>query len=212
MGKSFIHTYLWVFIIVSVCFYSCSVRVGDTIKGFVSTGVDDEPEVIQPVAIDKPNEHVNSRDKLIKIYTSYVGVREKTGKNDGPEVELFLSSVGLSKGYAWCAAYVHYCMTQAGIKNRITAWSPTAENKKNILYKNGEILKPLQRGDVFTLYYVRLKRIGHTGFYDGMLNEDMIITVEGNTNIKGSNEGDGVYKYFRPLKSIHSISNHINDN
>jgi hypothetical protein len=59
------------------------------------------------------------------------------------------------------------------------------------------------------LYYEKKGRIGHTGFFDHMTNASMVASVEGNTDRSNSNEGDGVYLVFRPLKTIHSISSWI---
>lgn len=132
-------------------------------------------------------------------------MREATGKNDGEDVEKYLKSVNLGKGYAWCAAFVHWCLEQASIKNTVTAWSPSAFNSKNVVYANGTWKKDLKEGDVFTIYYLRLKRIGHTGFVDGR-DGKYIITVEGNTNDELSREGDGVYRKRRPLSTIYNIS------
>jgi hypothetical protein len=66
-----------------------------------------------------------------------------------------------------------------------------------------------QKGDVLTLYFKAKGRIGHTGFFDHMLNKSMMAGVEGNTNHNKSAEGDGVYLVFRPIKTIHSISSWI---
>ena len=35
---------------------------------------------------------------VAKIYTAEIGVREQTGKNDGPRVEEYLASCGIKKG------------------------------------------------------------------------------------------------------------------
>lgn len=141
-----------------------------------------------------------------EIYSSQVGVRELTGKNDGPEVEMYLKTVGLGKGYSWCSAFVKWSLDEAEIPNKINAWSPTAENKKNIIYQARRFVAEPEPGDVFTIWFPRMKRIGHTGFFDGRQNEKIIVTVEGNTNEAGSREGDGVYKKYRSLKTIHTIS------
>lgn len=143
---------------------------------------------------------------LQEIYSSQIGVRELTGKNDGPEVEMYLKTVGLGKGYSWCSAFVKWSLDEAEIPNKINAWSPTAENKKNIIYQARRFVAEPEPGDVFTIWFPRMKRIGHTGFFDGRQNETIIVTVEGNTNEAGSREGDGVYKKYRSLKTIHSIS------
>ncbi len=145
---------------------------------------------------------------LQSIYTKFIGVREKTGNNDGPEVEMFLRSVGLGKGYAWCAAFVKYCMLEAGVKaaEKMNGMALSTENKKNFIYHNGELVKKPQAGDVFTLYYARLGRIGHTGFFDREINSSVFETVEGNTNNQNSREGDGVYRRKRSYNSTFSIS------
>ena len=155
-----------------------------------------EPEVLlEPVKMTLP-----------EIYLSQIGVREATGKNDGPEVEMYLRSVKLGKGYPWCSAFVAWSLDEAEIPHRINAWSPTAENRNNFVYQNKRFSKDAKAGDVFTIWYNNLKRIGHTGFYHDRQNESIVITVEGNTNNAGSREGDGVYKKYRSLNVIHSIS------
>lgn len=105
-----------------------------------------------------------------------------------------------------CAAFVSFCLDSAEFDNGITAWSPTAENKKALVYKNGQFTDMPEPGHVFTLYYPKKKRIGHTGFFNGWADDDIIETVEGNTNDKKSREGDGVYVILRPIGTIHSIS------
>lgn len=162
----------------------------------------------EPVVIPLPKK----RDLVATTYMLEVGVRESTGKNDGRDVEKYLASVGLGKGYAWCAAFVRWCLDQANVNSSITAWSPTAHNKSDIVYYKQKWRRNAQSGDVFTLYYERLGRIGHTGFVNRTYNDDsMVETVEGNTNVQGSREGDGVYLKFRPIKTIYSITNWINE-
>jgi len=154
------------------------------------------PEVLQPPV----------KMTLPEIYTSQIGVREATGKNDGPEVEMYLQTVGLKKGYAWCSAFVKWSLEEAEIPNKINAWSPTAENRNNLVYQSRKFIQEPKPGDVFTIYYPRLKRIGHTGFYHQRHNDMSYETVEGNTNAAGSREGDGVYKKYRSFNATHSIS------
>ena len=158
--------------------------------------ITNEPEVLlEPVKMTLP-----------EIYLSQIGVREATGKNDGPEVEMYLRSVKLGKGYPWCSAFVAWSLDEAEIPHRINAWSPTAENRSNIVYQARRFISEPEPGDVFTIWYNNLKRIGHTGFHHQRLDNGMIVTVEGNTNEAGSREGDGVYKKYRRLNTIHSIS------
>lgn len=155
---------------------------------------------------------ITTKDTLFpsiqEAYNKYVGVREKSGKNDGPEVKYFLSTVGLPEGYAWCAAFVKACLLEAGVETAkvINGMALSCENKKNMVYKGSKFIKDPQPEDVFTLWYEKLGRIGHTGFFDKEVNSSIYETVEGNTNEAGSREGDGVYKKRRSYKATHSIS------
>jgi hypothetical protein len=142
---------------------------------------------------------------VTESYTSYIGVRERTGNNDGREVGLFLNSAGLKEGFAWCAAFATYVHKQCGVETpaKSPAWSPAWFPKNKIIDKETAL-----RGDVFGLYYSNLKRIGHVGFIDEDWQNQgsTIITVEGNTNGDGSREGDGVYRKRRNKKQIYTIS------
>jgi hypothetical protein len=151
------------------------------------------------------------RTRVKDAYTKEIGVREATNKNDGPRVETYLRSTGLGKGYSWCAAFVHFIFNECGVKNAITAWSPTAYNPKNIVYEKGVLHKEPLAADVFQIYSVSMKRVCHTGFVNRRLNSRMVETVEGNTNPAGSREGGGVYKLIRSIKSLHRISRFIPD-
>jgi len=215
MGKTFICTLYAISFVFAFHLVSCTTDLKDykaELKAGKKIGWDinskNEIEVRQEPPISRKKELTESqkRTALQKVYISQVGVREKTGKNDGPEVEAYLKSTNLGPGFAWCAAFVKWCFDQINHSVPITAWSPTAHNSKNIVYFRNRFEKQPQQGDVFTLYYPNKGRIGHTGFYDKMNNESMVQTVEGNTNGAGSREGDGVYIKFRPLKTIHSIT------
>ncbi|MDF2381308.1 CHAP domain-containing protein [Nostoc ellipsosporum NOK] len=144
--------------------------------------------------------------RLQQVYTSQIGVREATGRNDGPEVERYLRAVGLGKGNAWCAAFVRWCFDQVGIRTPITAWSPTAYNAKNPVWRNGRLITEPRPGDVFCLWYPSLGRIAHTGFYDRRINSTVYESVEGNTNEAGSRSGDGVYRRKRSFRATYVIS------
>lgn len=63
--------------------------------------------------------------------------------------------------------------------------------------------------DIFALYFPEKKRIAHAGFID-QWDGNWLISVEGNTNASGSNEGDGVYRKRRPVKSVYKVARYIN--
>ena len=151
------------------------------------------------------------RDKVRKTYSAEVGVREKTGHNDGVKVETYLRYIGLGKGYAWCAAFVCWTYGQSGVKNPRSGYCPDLFTKKYVIYKRGaktgNVIKP-QYGDIFGIYFQEKKRIAHTGFVDDW-GDKYAITTEGNTNEAGSREGDGVYRKRRLKSSIYEVANYI---
>lgn len=63
-------------------------------------------------------------------------------------------------------------------------------------------------GDIFGIYFPDKNRIAHTGFID-QWDGTWVITVEGNTNVSGGREGDGVYRKRRPVKSIYRVARYI---
>lgn len=180
----------------------CAIRVGYS-----------QPPKIKPtcnISLQVPN--VETKNQSIEtVYTSQIGVRERTGNNDGVDVEKYLKSVGLTKGYAWCAAFVKWCYDKAGVNTTgINAMALSLHDKNKLVYYQNKIIKEPQKGDAFTLYYLKLGRIGHTGFYDGRLNDVSYRTVEGNTNEQGSREGDGVYRKYRSYRATYSINRWVN--
>lgn len=129
--------------------------------------------------------------RAVQIAYSQNGVREKTGKNDGQAVEIFLKSVNLGAGYSWCMAFVYWCVQQAaaelGLPNPLkktggclAQWNATPEDKRSKApVPNSIFILDLGGGS------------GHTGFCTSAGYR--MNTVEGNTNDDGSANGNGVY-------------------
>ncbi len=137
-------------------------------------------------------------------YLKEVGVKE-VGFNGGKRINEYQKSTGNTTGAPYCSSFVKWSFDQCNIKTTITAWSPSSENSKNIIYKNRELKGTPLAGDVFTLYFVSKGRIAHTGFVHKYKN-NIVETVEANTSEGGSREGDGVWKRKRSIYTIHSIS------
>jgi hypothetical protein len=154
-----------------------------------------------------------TRECVTAQYLSAVGVREETGNNDGVEVQKYLASVGLDKGYAWCAAFVNYTLQQCSIKTINSGWCPDWFPKNKLVFKRGLMVNTgtlPQPGDVFGIYFSSKKRIAHEGFIHEW-RKTTAVTVEGNTNAAGSREGDGVYKKIRLQSQIDAVSNWIDN-
>lgn len=149
---------------------------------------------------------------LPDVYLRELGVRELSGRNDGPRVEAYLAYVGLAKGNPWCAAFVCWSLHEAGMANPRSGWSPDLFPQRRICWQRSSSCKPLaakvalpKRGDVFGIYFPDKGRIAHVGFVDDW-GDKYVVTVEGNTNEAGSREGDGVYRKRRLVSSIYRVA------
>lgn len=139
--------------------------------------------------------------KTLEIAIAQIGVQEiPKNSNSGPEVEIYLKSVGLSRGYSWCMAFIYWCTQQASIHISL----------KNPLKKTGGVLdqynsRPLlvhtvpKIGDIFILDLG--KGLGHTGIIE-KIDGDILHTIEGNTNDNGSREGYKVCRRKREIKTM----------
>ncbi len=157
------------------------------------------------------------RARLTEVYQAEVGTREIGKNNHGPGPKKYLASCGLKEGFAYCACFVKWCLLEVGITTRGTAWSPSWATGPEVFYRRatakGELpTQPVLAGDVFSLYYTNLGRVGHVGFvheWNDPRANDWVFTVEGNTNGEGSREGDGVHRRRRLKRSIFTLSRYI---
>jgi uncharacterized protein (TIGR02594 family) len=143
----------------------------------------------------------------LEVATKQIGVQEiPKGSNAGPEVEIYLKSVGLTKGYSWCMAFVYWCVKQAANMNSSTA-IPLKKTAGVLDQWNSSpqlrITTPVP-GCVFIMDFG--KGQGHTGFVEMVLPNGKIQTIEGNTNDDGSREG---YKVCRRVRCITTIKGFI---
>ena len=141
------------------------------------------------------------RELILAIAQSQIGVREATGKNDGAAVETFLTYTGNKKGDPWCASFVSWVYGKAGFSTPKNAWSPS-------LFPMARLVSDPQAADVFGIYFPKLKRIAHCGLVERSKG-NWIYSIEGNTNLAGSREGDGVYRKLRHKHTIKYYSNWI---
>lgn len=152
--------------------------------------------------------------KLIAIAQSEIGTREEGGNNCGVRVRQYQTATDLPPGpWPWCSAFVCYCIREwledpaavqwlnlsvtprewrprTALAYGLTAWSK-ARPKTTSLYTERDQAQP---GDIVTFDF------SHVGI---VLEDagDHIVTVEGNTNGKGTRDsvsGDGVWRKIRP--------------
>ncbi len=136
-------------------------------------------------------------EEVLKVATTQLGVEETPeGSNAGTDVEKYLKSVGLSKGYSWCMAFVFWCVNQKSETNPLKKTGGVMDqwNSSPLLRQ-----KTPQAGDIFIMDFGKGK--GHTGFVEKVISAKKIQTIEGNTNDDGSREGYEVCRRTRTISS-----------
>ncbi len=146
-----------------------------------------------------------TRYLIVKNAESYIGIKE-VGNNGGREVERFLMSVNLTKGYSWCAGFIRYILDISGAvypkvrsglaQKYITNKSIAAKHvaKGYIKIPKGYLVV-WKKGNTYK---------GHIGIVRDNWHGNKGRTIEGNTSsgISGSQDnGDGVYPRTRQIIS-----------
>jgi len=145
----------------------------------------------------------HQRTALVQAAENEVGVREKTGNNDGIRVEEYLATVGLKKPEPWCAAFVCWVYAKEGFAKPRSGWSPD-------LFPLSRLARSALPGNILGIYFPDKKRIAHVGIIIKE-KDDFIYSVEGNTDVAGSREGDGVYLRQRHKRTIYRIADWISE-
>ena len=91
-------------------------------------------------------------------------------------------------------------------ESRLVADKP--ENFSSSSLEGQEHVLP-STGDIFGLYFPEKGRIAHVGFIDEW-KDPWVVTVEGNTNVLGSRDGDGVYRKRRLVRSVYKVARYVN--
>lgn len=119
--------------------------------------------------------------KYVNIGLAEVGVHDFK-KNSGPRVNEYQKSSGSGSGAPWCASFVTWCLTQAGVdmsqfnfgKAAVRNWVDWAQRNGRLKDSNPEV------GDLF--YWLNSDRTGHIGMVVSVNPDGSFKTVEGNTS------------------------------
>lgn len=135
-------------------------------------------------------------ERALHVAASQVGVEEVT-ENWSPAIKAYLAVAGVFSPAAWCAAFVTWCLVEAGADRKklpkLAAstyyWWEWA--KKNALLSG----HPKAR----SIFLWNGAKGGHTGFVSQVEPDDpdRYHTIEGNTDKAGSREGKRVMRRDR---------------
>jgi hypothetical protein len=144
-----------------------------------------------------------------QIAYKQVGVTELTNKNDGPEVEKYLKSVGLGKGFPYCKAGQYYCYAEANkeIKTKIPFPKSALANKVFDVAKtkNEKTNYQPERHD-FIVWRTPKKSTGHIERIVEVKSGGWVKTIAFNTtsgNFGNQRDGGGVY--IRKRNILHPL-------
>lgn len=149
-----------------------------------------------------------------------IGVREKTGRNDAPEISKWNRYVGVADKSSYCASWIVNKYHEEGcFLIPKTAWSPSLFPKDYRVMHAGKILpgKELNAMDPLGMYFQTKKRIAHAAMYFYTIG-DHYRTYEANTSITaidGSEEdrdatiGGGVTYKTRHKRAWYSAASYI---
>ena len=150
----------------------------------------------------------------MQVASKEVGQREVGKNNFGPGPKKYLAATNLNEGNPYCAAFAKWIYKEVGIKTPgANAWSPSWFPEDRVKYKRGKrnTYKP-KPGDPFGIFFQEKKRIAHLGIIELFSEEDgQVNTIEANTNVGGSREGQGVYRLRRSINAIYVVANWIGD-
>lgn len=136
----------------------------------------------------------SNRARVMSVARAEIGVKERTGNNDGERVREYLAYCSLPEGYAWCAAFVSWCYGQVGLDEPRNPWSPALLPHSKRL---GSV-RDAREADVFGVYSASAGRIVHAGLVEHLAGE-FLVTVEGNSN-------DRVERRRRHWRTVHAAA------
>jgi hypothetical protein len=152
----------------------------------------------------------NLVSRMVQLAEGEVGVVEvPKNSNKGKRVQEYQKATWLEgTGWPWCAAFICWLIFKAiesGISVSFSrpqtagawdfeSWARKQKGKGVVLLTSGEV----KRGDIVVF------KFSHIGFAVGDEDDDLIRTIEGNTDKAGSREGGGVYRKVRKKSEIRS--------
>jgi peptidoglycan hydrolase-like protein with peptidoglycan-binding domain len=194
-------------------------------KGLSQTGIVDMPlfqKLSEPLqkAFTTPSGVQSLRDRIIKIANNHLDQKPfeviiDNQNNSGPWVRSYMNGLE-GTPMLWCMGFVQTIIDQAASEmgkdfRKIMPVSISCDEVANHGKAKGHFIpratwranpKLAKPGDIFLLFDPNPDKLWfHTGIISKVLANDTIETIEGNTNINGSNNGIGVYKRVRNFQA-----------
>jgi hypothetical protein len=149
---------------------------------------------------------------VLAVGQTQVGAREATGRNDGPAVQKYLKSIGLSGSYAWCSAYIVWIFRAAGVPvprfGRARSWFDAAHT----VWRGGQQVRGRPAPQPADLVGFRWgnPQIAHVGLLEIWGTGPTCQTNEGNTSGgRADRDGEGSFINWRSKWMVSAVANPI---
>lgn len=154
--------------------------------------------------------------KYIEALKKYIGVKELTGKNDGPEIVAILKSCGINIPAPWCACYLNQGLLDIGLMG--PAYQPGFtprwfEDVNRITWTRvgSDINQTFEPGWIGGIWFRNLGRIGHIACILEDFGDGYVLTIEGNANSAGGREGNRVSLLVRHKSEFYIMADWLKD-
>ena len=145
--------------------------------------------------------NASKNECIVATAEKYLHVRE-TSNNRGPEVDKIIIAAGGKPGQAWCGWFSRFVHMLCGVIKTGGGMAMSWFDRKHII--SSSMVIP---GDVGSVYNKYMGRIGHILIIrEWNRNSQFFISIEGNTNAKGSREGSGVRSLQRSKKDCYNYA------
>lgn len=138
---------------------------------------------------------VTLQEAALAFAVTQLGVHERGGNNRGPEVDLYLASIGLDPGFAWCCAFTFYSFKQAA--QQLGLINPCPKTGAGLrLWKLVDTAWKDSNPAPGAIYV--LDHGGgnsHVGLIETCDSGNVLTEISGNTNQTGSREGNSVWRH-----------------
>lgn len=147
-------------------------------------------------------------DSSRAIMLREVGTKEATARNDGKQIEKYLSSVNIHVPAPYCAAFVYYCFDEATCDNKLIPINKTAVANQIFGYAKirGERTKYFAAKDDLIVWKYSNSWSGHIERIFEVCEAGWVLTVGANTsNGKTGSQRDGNGVFIRRRNILHPL-------
>lgn len=151
------------------------------------------------------------REAFLQVVATQMGLRERTGRNDGPHIDAYLRAAGLGPGYAYCYAMPYWAGQQAAMKTNTTNPLPRTASTQTAFDRALQAGARVSGYDVGSIAIFRVPKRweGHAMTIVEILGNGWVRTHESNTaaptrrktTTAAERDGQGNYERVRCLNS-----------